>query len=396
MPRSDPSPAAQGSRGPAPEAPGLSRSSEGATEAAAERAARRWAARCGDAVSQEVVYRSISLITEALGAAHGAPLPPALLEDPSLMGVQRPLVDLIREDLLLAPSSLSNGDLVGLLRRLEEVRSALDPGWSGQVQAGLMGPEASEMLAEVGHDLRSPLTSVLFLAEVLRSAPGIRDDEHPMRQLGLIYSAAFTMLQIVNNFVELAHGGCEVGPGSATSFSLQELAEEVRRAIQPMADDKGLALVVDTSDLRHDRRLGNPVPLSRILLNLLTNGVKFTHEGSVTLRIRDEPPPHPDAAGAVHVEVADTGPGLPAEAPDALFQVFEPAQDRSGLRLSGSGLGLVIVRRLLEAMGSSLSWESSPGVGTTFRFALPLPVPAPGDSVAERRDPANGHGVRPT
>lgn len=351
-----------------------------------------WESRFGDAIPGDLIDRSLDLLASSALESPGTPLPLAFTEEADLAAVRKGLVDLVRSE-LLDPSNPERPDppaLVPLLDRLEEIRRALEPGWSDQVEAGLMGPGAGELLAEVGHDLRSPLTSILFLSEVLRGAAGIRDDEHQVGQLGLIYSAAFTMLQIVNNFVELARGEAESSEALPTPFSLEELVEGVRRSIQPLADDKGLVLEVDTTRLRHDRRFGSPVPLSRILLNLMTNGVKFTDEGGVRVRVYEEGKSGDPVHGRVHFEITDTGPGLLPDSNEAPYQVFEPAQDRAGIRLSGSGLGLVIVRRLLESMGSTLSWSSEPGRGSTFRFVLALELADPHGAVAERRGAGNG------
>ncbi len=369
---------------------------EGVRVSAVERACRDaldlWEKRYGDAITGEVLDQSLDLLAEAALETPGTPVSPQLTETPDLSSIRQRLLDLVRGE-ILDPANASRPDppvVLQLLERLEEVRRALDPGWSAQVEAGLMGPGAGELLAEVGHDLRSPLTSVLFLSEVLRGAAGIREDEHQSRQLGLIYSAAFTMLQIVNNFVELARGEASSTEKHPTAFSLEDLIEGVRRSIQPLAEDKGLELEVDTTRLRHDRRFGSPVPLSRILLNLMTNGVKFTDEGGVRVRVYEKGKSGDPVHGRVHFEITDTGPGLLPDSSEAPYQVFEPAQDRAGIRLSGSGLGLVIVRRLLESMGSTLSWSSEPGKGSTFRFTLALTLADPHAAVAERRGTRNG------
>lgn len=342
---------------------------------ASRRAARdAWARRYPNAVSDRVVDGSLRLLGDAVEADPGAPIDPVLREPASLLGVRRALLDLWRQayaQRIEVPRDPDGEDdprrHLDRFLRFEEVRGELDPAWDEQVESALAGPKAHEMLAEIGHDLRSPLTSILFLSEVLKGADGIQDDSGQVRQLGLIYSGALTMLNIVNNFMELVRSGEEPSDPEPTVFSLADLMESTRRTVQPMADERGLALEVSNRPLGSERRTGHPVALSRILLNLVTNALKFTDEGDVMVRADEIVP------GTVEFSVRDTGPGISEDHLDALFNVFEPAQDKSGVRFSGSGLGLVIVRRLLQSLGSKLECDSEPGVGSRFWFRIELP-----------------------
>jgi len=343
-------------------------------------ARERWLRRYPGTITESTLDASLATLLEALEPSPGSPLPDGLRTPPTLLHVRRELLDGLRRAFIggLRPEGLDRspdpdaggavaGAVVGQLERFEEVRDALDPNPDEQVAASLSGPQAHDILAEVGHDLRSPLTSVLFLSEALRDSPGIRDDPTQVRQLGMIYSGALTMLNVVNNFMELAESReGEVGV-EATVFSVQDLLESTRRTVQPMADAKGLALRTRL-DLAHaDRRRGYPTVLTRILLNLSTNAVKFTREGEVRIEAREWEP------GVVEILVEDTGPGIDSAREAAIFSVFEPAQDRHGVRFVGSGLGLVIVRRLLAILDSELVCDSTVGQGTRMSFRVKLP-----------------------
>jgi signal transduction histidine kinase len=135
--------------------------------------------------------------------------------------------------------------------------------------------------------------------------------------------------------------------------------------VQPIAEEKGLE--VGLSGPSDGLRIGYPVALSRVLLNLTTNALKFTDEGSVQVSAEERGP------AQVEFSVRDTGRGIPPQAMAMLFEPFRRRQKERDYAFSGSGLGLSICRKLVEAMKSDLKVETSQGVGTRFYFVLDLP-----------------------
>lgn len=232
--------------------------------------------------------------------------------------------------------------------------------------AQLSGPDGLELLVEVAHDLRSPLTSILFLSETLRRGQSGDINEVQRRQLGIIYSAALSLISVASDVIELAGGGDRIEDKELSPFSVTETMESVRDIAQPLAEEKGLLLRILPP--ASDQRLGYAVALSRVLLNLTTNALKFTEQGFVEIVARE--------AGANRIEfsVRDTGNGIKPDVQARIFQPFRRASraDRR-YQFSGSGLGLAISRRLLEAMGSELELETRPEWGTRFYFELFLP-----------------------
>jgi signal transduction histidine kinase len=234
----------------------------------------------------------------------------------------------------------------------------------------MTGPSGLDLIVEVAHDLRSPLTSILFLAETMlhgRSGPLTPLQE---RQLGLVYSAAFGLNAVASDVIELVRGGDRLVGRETQPFSVTEVLESVRDIVLPIAEEKGLELRF--TGLRDDRRRGHPGALNRILLNLTTNALKFTAEGHVEVKL--------EAQGdeLVEISVKDTGRGIPDAAMPTLFEPFRRRQQAGNYAFSGSGLGLSICRKLVEAMGSELAVETVQGEGTRFAFRLPLPVAEPG------------------
>jgi len=249
-----------------------------------------------------------------------------------------------------------------LERRWQVIESA---GESEDLASCLTGPNGLELVVEMAHDLRSPLTSILFLAESLRSGPNGPTSDAQRRQLGLIYSAALCLCTAANDVLELARGGDRLADKAPRPFSIVEVFGSVRDMVQPVAEEKGLALRLQPA--RPDWRLGHPRVLSRVLLNLVTNALKFTDRGFVeltALAVDD---------ACVEFSVRDTGPGLDPAMRRALYRPFRKQPSEPRHRFSSSGLGLAICRKLVTAMGSQLRVETRANWGTRFFFQLELP-----------------------
>jgi signal transduction histidine kinase len=246
------------------------------------------------------------------------------------------------------------------------VRRELEPSWADYFTSRLSGPGGLDLVVEVAHDLRSPLTSVLFLAETLQRGHSGPVTDIQRRQLGLIYSAALGLSAVTSDIIELARGGDRLVDAEPAPFSMAEILESVRDIVQPIAEEKGLEIRIAPPP--SDQRLGHPLAVSRVLLNLTTNALKFTDEGYVEIAAV------PGERHQMELAVADTGRGISTEALETLYQPFRRVVSREGgYCFSGTGLGLAICRRLVEAMGSKLEVDTSADRGTRFHFRLDLP-----------------------
>jgi signal transduction histidine kinase len=266
-------------------------------------------------------------------------------------------------------------DVLRALLALERVEAAFAGDGVRTAMEQLTGATAMELLVEVAHDMRSPLGSILFLVERLRhtAAAGATRPAEEDRQLALVYGAAFGLSSMVSDVMELARGGDRLAAGEPGPIVVAETVQAVTAIVAPLAEEKGLSLLVD--EVPRDVRIGHGAALHRVLVNLVTNALKFTPSGSV----------------AVHVEalsrdrlaftVRDTGRGIPARVLAELFQTFRRRASGAArdYAFSSAGLGLAICQKLLGAMGSELRVDSTEGVGTTFSFELELP-PAPADA----------------
>ena len=341
--------------------------------AAAEKVASEWTAEAALALDHnEVVEVLVGLAGLVLASLGGVPDPQKLRDPRAATVLGRRLLELLREALfVVAPATgLTDADLLARLRAMEVVRRAIEPDWNQFFAQRLSGPDGVELLVDVAHDLRSPLTSVLFLAETLQRGQSGDINEIQHRQLGLIYSAALGLSSLASDLIELAREGDRLVDSQPAPFSVTEVLQSVRDIVRPIAEEKGLA--VRLLPPATDHRTGHPQALSRVLLNLTTNALKFTEEGFVEIVAQAK------SWTAVEFSVRDTGHGINPDAMASLYQPFRRARGRPGdYCFSGTGLGLAICRRLVRAMGSELHVESRSDWGTRFFFELDLPPASP-------------------
>ena len=215
----------------------------------------------------------------------------------------------------------------------------------------------TRFLATMGHEIRTPMTGVLGMTELLLRTPL---DPTQQGYARTILDSGRMMLRLVNDSLDLARieaGKLEL---EEVAFDVRGLLGEIAAVAAPLARAKGLAWTFDAaSDLPETLR-GDPVRIKQILLNLVNNAIKFTEHGSIGLW----------AQGGIDFAVTDTGPGIAESTRRRLFQRFEQADGAQ--RHGGSGLGLAICRELVARMGGSIALDSEPGRGSTFRVHLPL------------------------
>ncbi len=258
---------------------------------------------------------------------------------------------------------------VRLMKGVDVVRRAIEPDWDQYFSSQLSGPDGLNLVVEVAHDIRSPLTSIRCLAETLERGHSGPVTDVQRKQLRLIYSASLGLSSMASDVIEMARRGDQLSEQEPTPFSVAETLESVVDMVRPIAEEKGLTVRFTAPPT--DQRLGRPIALSRVLLNLVTNALKFTDEGSVEILTRAT------ALSRIEFSVKDTGRGISEEALASLYQPFRRSSGRSGRSgffFSGTGLGLAMCRKLLGAMDADLRFETAAGVGTRFYFDLELPA----------------------
>ncbi|HET8712380.1 MAG TPA: HAMP domain-containing sensor histidine kinase [Gemmatimonadales bacterium] len=278
----------------------------------------------------------------------------------------RRLLDQLRTEVIRnwVAGDAPDTELAPLMLAMEKIREAIERPLDQSFAAHLRGVDGMELLVNVAHDLRSPLTSILFLAEALQRGQSGPVNDVQRRQLGLIYTAALGLNAVASDIIDVTRSDQFVEP-APIPFSVEAALEAVRDIVRPMAEEKQLSLRMQPS--RMDQRLGHPIALSRVLLNLTTNALKFTDQGYVEVTALDVD------VNRIEFAVRDSGRGIDPATVATLFDPMRKVAGRAGRLFSQTGLGLSICRKLVEAMGSELRVETRVGWGTRFSFVLELP-----------------------
>jgi signal transduction histidine kinase/ActR/RegA family two-component response regulator len=228
----------------------------------------------------------------------------------------------------------------------------------------------SQFLATMSHEIRTPMNGVLGFARLLESGPLSAEQKE---YVGAILTSGETLLALLNNILDVSKieaGAVEI---EQELLNLQDMVQDVVRLFGESARQKGLALSGGVEGSIPAGLVGDEVRIRQVLSNLVGNAVKFTERGGVAIRVFVEPAP-PDRNNVprcrIVASVADTGIGIAPEQMDRLFRPFSQADSSITRRFGGSGLGLVISRRLCELLGGSLTVESQPGRGSTFRASF--------------------------
>ncbi len=220
----------------------------------------------------------------------------------------------------------------------------------------------SEFLSNMSHELRTPLNGVLGYAQILLRDPALTTEQR--ESMGAIRNCGQHLLTLINDVLDLSKiesGRLEI---ERQDVDLQRLLVSVRDVLAQRATEKGVALVLDVAPEIPRGVHTDPTKLRQVLVNLAGNAVKFTEAGAVTIRVTEP------KIGRFRFEVEDTGIGMSEQELADVFDAFRQAA--AGKAAGGTGLGLAITKRVVEALGGEVEVVSTPGVGTTFAFEVPL------------------------
>jgi PAS domain S-box-containing protein len=229
----------------------------------------------------------------------------------------------------------------------------------------------SQFLANMSHEIRTPMNGIIGMTELVLDTALT---QHQRDYLETVRQSADALMEIINDLLDLSK--IEAGHMELESidFEPRALLEHLCRPIALSAQRKSLAFALELGAGVPALARGDPGRLRQVLVNLLGNAVKFTQRGAVTLTVDARTGSTAGDAPSIVLdcEVGDTGVGIPADKQELVFDAFAQADSSTTRRFGGTGLGLAITRRLVEAMGGSISVSSAPGLGSRFRFTVAL------------------------
>lgn len=254
-------------------------------------------------------------------------------------------------------------DITGRLQDIEEIRKA-------KITAEEANQAKSEFLANISHEIRTPLNSVLGFAELLE---GMTTDPTQVKYLNSIKASGKNLMMLINDLLDLSK--IEAGRMTLhyTFFDIHRLTDEVKNVFSLRVAIKGIGYAEEISpsfplSIRFDE-----TRLRQILINLVGNAVKFTHQGEVKIIILGKPNKGgEDNRMSLEIKVVDTGIGIPEDSYRVIFESFRQHSQLDSRKYGGTGLGLAITKRLVEAMDGTINVESQVGKGSTFTVTFPM------------------------
>lgn len=270
-------------------------------------------------------------------------------------------------------------DITDERRAAAELREARDA-------AELANRAKSRFLASMSHEIRTPMNGILGMASLLQDTHQTAEQKTYTQAIDQSARALLALIDEILDFSKIEAGKLQL---AADAFSLTGCVRDALQLLEPKAIDKGLRLSCSIGDDVPDAMIGDPSRVRQIVLNLVSNAIKFTNRGSVAVTVRrSSNTASPSGSGFFEIVVQDTGIGISPAAMALLFVEFEQAESAGGHRQSGTGLGLAISKRLARAMGGDILVEGAPGKGAAFTALLRLcdaPAEMPVDSDARIR-----------
>lgn len=259
--------------------------------------------------------------------------------------------------------------VLAIVRDITERRKAVEYLKEAKAHADAASKAKSEFLANISHEIRTPLNAVIGFSELLKES---LTNDTQRGYVGIITESSQLLMDLINDVLDVSKIEAGRIVLEHADFNLYYLIESLLKLMGPRLESKGLALAYD-----YDRDVpadfsADPTRIRQILLNLISNAIKFTEQGKISISVTSQPRAAADNVCRVKISVSDTGIGIPLEKQARIFDAFTQADASMTKKYGGTGLGLYIVKMLLEKMGGTISVQSEDGNGSTFTIVLPL------------------------
>ncbi|MBK5967294.1 MULTISPECIES: response regulator [Thiorhodovibrio] len=259
--------------------------------------------------------------------------------------------------------------LFGTLQDIDEAKKIREALEQARAEADAANRSKSEFLANMSHEIRTPLNSVIGFSDLLRQS---ELSETQRNYVGYVNQSAKSLLDLLNDildFSKIEAGKLELSP---EQVDLDELTRQIIDVVRYKTNEKGLELLLHIASEVPQVIHADPIRLRQVLINLISNAIKFTEAGHIRIDISAEPTQTPGIS-ELSFAISDTGCGIALDQQERIFDAFTQEDASTTRKFGGTGLGLSISNRLLSLMGSRLELDSEPGQGSTFSFRVCLP-----------------------